>query len=97
MIKSGKYENLYTDIAYTLWANEEYLYLLKVLLSDERLRRRVLFGSYFHVVKSAEFEERWRSVRVRAVLGGNRPRPPDLRRPSRQAACRGLVVYASPR
>jgi uncharacterized protein len=69
MIKSGKYENLYTDIAYTLWANEEYLYLLKVLLSDERLRRRVLFGSDFYVVESAEFEERWRSVRVRSVLG----------------------------
>jgi predicted TIM-barrel fold metal-dependent hydrolase len=69
MIKSGRYENLYTDIAYTIWANDEYLYLLKVLLSDERLRRRVLFGSDFYVVESAEFEERWRSVRVRAVLG----------------------------
>jgi predicted TIM-barrel fold metal-dependent hydrolase len=69
MIKSGKYDNLYTDIAYTLWANEEYLSLLKVLLSDEPLRRRVLFGSDFYVVESAEFEERWRSVRVRAVLG----------------------------
>jgi len=69
MIKSGKYENLYTDIAYTIWANDEYLYLLKVLLSDERLRRRVLFGSDFYVVESAEFEERWRSVRVRSVLG----------------------------
>jgi uncharacterized protein len=69
MITSGKYENLYTDIAYTIWANEEYVYLLKVLLSDERLRRRVLFGSDFYVVESAEFEERGRSIRVRAVLG----------------------------
>jgi uncharacterized protein len=69
MITSGKYENLYTDIAYTLWANEEYVYLLKVLLADERLWRRVLFGSDFYVVESAEFEERRRSVRVRAVLG----------------------------
>jgi predicted TIM-barrel fold metal-dependent hydrolase len=69
MITSGKYENLYTDIAYTIWANDEYVYLLKVLLSDERLRRRTLFGSDFYVVESAEFEERRRSVRVRAVLG----------------------------
>jgi predicted TIM-barrel fold metal-dependent hydrolase len=69
MITSGKYENLYTDIAYTIWANDEYVYVLKVLLSDERLRRRVLFGSDFYVVESAEFEERGRSVRVRAVLG----------------------------
>jgi uncharacterized protein len=44
-------------------------YLLKVLLSDERLRRRVLFGSDFYVVESAELEERHQSVRVRAVLG----------------------------
>jgi uncharacterized protein len=69
MIRSGKYENLYTDIAYTIWANDEYLYLLRVLLSDGRLRRRVLFGSDFYVVESAELEERRRSVRVRAVLG----------------------------
>jgi predicted TIM-barrel fold metal-dependent hydrolase len=69
MIKSGRYENLYTDISYTAFANDEYLYLLEVLLSDERLARRVLYGSDFYVVESAELEERRRSVRVRAVLG----------------------------
>jgi predicted TIM-barrel fold metal-dependent hydrolase len=69
LIKSGKYENLYTDISYTIFANDEYLYLLEVLLSDERLARRVLYGSDFYVVESAELEERRRSVRVRAVLG----------------------------
>jgi len=69
MIKSEKYENLYTDISYTAFANEEYVYLLEVLLSDERLRRRVLFGSDFYVVENAELEERRRAVRVRAVLG----------------------------
>ncbi len=69
MIKAGKYENLYTDISYTIFANDEYVYLLKVLLSDARLRRRVLFGSDFYVVENAELEERRRSVRVRGVLG----------------------------
>ena len=69
MIKSGKYENLYTDISYTVFANEEYVYLLKVLLSDEKVRRRVLFGSDFYVVENAELEERRRAVRMRAVLG----------------------------
>jgi predicted TIM-barrel fold metal-dependent hydrolase len=68
LIKSGKYENLYTDISYSVFANDEYVYLLKVLLSDEKLRRRVLFGSDFYVVENAELEERRRSVRVRAVL-----------------------------
>ena len=69
MIKSEKYENLYTDVSYTVFANEEYVYLLNVLLSDERLSRRVLFGSDFYVVENAELEERRRSVRVRSVLG----------------------------
>lgn len=69
MIKSGKYENLYTDIAYTIWANDEYIYVLEVLLSDEHLPRRVLFGSDFYVVENAELEERRRAVRARAVLG----------------------------
>jgi predicted TIM-barrel fold metal-dependent hydrolase len=69
MIRSGAYENLYTDVSYTVFANDEYVYLLRALLSDETLRRRVLFGSDFYVVESAELEERRRSVRVRAVLG----------------------------
>lgn len=69
LIRSGAYPNLYTDIAYTVFANDEFVYLLKVLLSDERVARRVLFGSDFYVVESAELEERHRAVRVRAVLG----------------------------
>jgi predicted TIM-barrel fold metal-dependent hydrolase len=69
MITSGRYENLYTDISYTIFDNDEYVYLLEVLLSDGRLRDRVLFGSDFYVVENAELEERRRSVRVRSVLG----------------------------
>ena len=69
MLRSGAYENLYTDISYTVFANEEYVYLLEVLLSDERVSRRVLFGSDFYVVENAELEERRTSVRVRAMLG----------------------------
>jgi predicted TIM-barrel fold metal-dependent hydrolase len=69
MIRSRDYENLYTDIAYTVFADEENVYLLKVLLSDERIRERVLFGSDFYVVENAKLEERRISVRVRSVLG----------------------------
>jgi uncharacterized protein len=69
MIKSESFENLYTDISYTVFADEEYVHLLKVLLSDERLRRRVLFGSDFYVVENAKLEERRIAVRVRSVLG----------------------------
>lgn len=69
MLKSELYPNLWTDISYTLFANDEYLYLLQVLLSDPRIRSRVLFGSDFYVVENAELEERRRSLRIRAVLG----------------------------
>jgi uncharacterized protein len=68
-IRSGVYPNLWTDIAYTLFADDEYAYLLKVLLSDQRVLDRTLFGSDFYVVESATLEERRRAVHVRAVLG----------------------------
>jgi uncharacterized protein len=69
MIRSGRYENLYTDIAYTVFADEAYLGMLRGLLSDPRLRRRVLFGSDFYVVEDAKLEERQTWPRIRSVLG----------------------------
>lgn len=69
MLRSGDHPNLWTDISYTLYAADEHVYLLKVLLSHPRVRDRVLFGSDFYVVENAELEERRRSVRLRAVLG----------------------------
>ena len=69
MIRSGDYPGLWTDISYTMYANDEHVYLLKVLLSDPSVAGRVLFGSDFYVVENAELEERRRSVRIRAVLG----------------------------
>jgi uncharacterized protein len=69
MLRSGSYPGLWTDIAYTLFADDDYVYLLKVLLEDPRIRERVLFGSDFYVVESAQLEERARAVRIRAILG----------------------------
>jgi len=69
MLRSGRYPNLWTDVSYTLYANDEHVYLLRALLSDPRVSSRVLFGSDFYVVENAELEERRRSVRLRAVLG----------------------------
>jgi predicted TIM-barrel fold metal-dependent hydrolase len=69
LIASGDHPNLWTDISYTLFADDEFVYLLKIFLADERVRTRVLFGSDFYVVDNAQLEERRRSVRIRAVLG----------------------------
>jgi uncharacterized protein len=68
-IRLGKFPGLWTDISYTLYADDEHVYLLKVLLSDPKVSERVLFGSDFYVVENAELEERRRSVRIRALLG----------------------------
>jgi uncharacterized protein len=69
MLRSGEYPGLWTDISYTLYANDEHVYLLKALLSNPKVSGRVLFGSDFYVVENAELEERRRSVRLRAVIG----------------------------
>ena len=71
LIKSGRYENLYTDISYTLFADDSYVHMLKKLLADPQLRRRVLFGSDFYVVEDAKLEERETWPRIRSVLGEN--------------------------
>ena len=69
MLRSGDHENLYVDISYTLFADDENVHLLKVLIADENVRARVLFGSDFYVVESAKIDERQLSVRARSVLG----------------------------
>lgn len=69
MIRSENYPNLWTDISYTLFADDDYIYLLKVLLEEPKVRKRVLFGSDFYVVENAPLEERQRSIRIRAILG----------------------------
>lgn len=69
MITSGRYENLYTDIAYTVFADEAYLGMLKALLADPRLRTRVLFGSDFYVVEDAKLEEHATWPQIRSELG----------------------------
>jgi uncharacterized protein len=58
LLRFGEHPSLYTDIAYTVFADEEYVHLLKVLLSDERVSSHVLFGSDFYVVENAKLEER---------------------------------------
>lgn len=69
LIRSRKYENLYTDISYTLFVDDDYVHLLNVLLADQRIADRVLFGSDFYVVENAKLDERRIAVRLRSVLG----------------------------
>lgn len=62
-----RYENLYTDISFTLH-REEFFPLLKVLLTDKKLRDRILFGSDYYMVET-ECNERRFGLDLRAYLG----------------------------
>jgi len=62
------FDNAWTDISYTLY-NEEYWPMLKVLLlTNNKLRKRVLFGSDFYMNEIEGTERQW-SVKFRAYLG----------------------------
>jgi predicted TIM-barrel fold metal-dependent hydrolase len=75
MIASEKYPNLYTDISYTVFTPKVTgLYIdlvdyLKVLLTDERVRQRVLFGSDYYMVERESISEKEVSLLLRSRLG----------------------------
>ena len=61
------YPNLYTDISFTL-SDLKYFSLLKVLLADPKIRRKVLFGSDYYMVRTKSEERRF-GLDVRAFIG----------------------------
>jgi len=75
MIDSGKYPNLYADISYTIFTprfKDMYIDLidyLKVLLSNKRIRKHVLFGSDYYMVEQEELSEKEVSIMLRSRLG----------------------------
>jgi len=75
LIRSGEYPNLYTDISYIVFQPKplelhvDYLDYLKVLLADERLRQRVLFGSDYYMSEREPMTEKEVSIALRSRLG----------------------------
>lgn len=63
----SNYENFYTDVSFTL-NNPEYFSLLKVLLADDKLRNKILFGSDYYMVET-EADERRFGLDLRAFIG----------------------------
>lgn len=60
-------DNFYTDISFTL-NNQQFFPLLKILLEDEKIRRKVLFGSDYYMVET-EADERRFGLDLRAYIG----------------------------
>ena len=69
MIRSGDYPNLFTDISYTIFRYERYIPMLKVLLENEKIRGKVLFGSDYYMIEREKTSERELSMRLRSALG----------------------------
>jgi predicted TIM-barrel fold metal-dependent hydrolase len=62
-----QYDNLYTDTSFTL-SDQEYFSLLKVLLADPILKKRILFGSDYYMVETESNERRF-GLDLRAYIG----------------------------
>ena len=62
-----QYDNLYSDISFTLH-NQEFFPLLKVLLTNPSLRKKILFGSDYYMVATKSDERRF-GVELRAFIG----------------------------
>jgi len=62
-----RYENVYTDVSYTLH-HAKYYGLLKVSLQDDQLRNKILFGTDYYM-QEQETSERAFGVNLRAYLG----------------------------
>lgn len=74
MIDSPDWPGLWTDVSYTLFQFEDYVPFLRLFLLgedewNERLRRRVLFGSDFYMTRQEELSEKAVCFRLRNALG----------------------------
>lgn len=75
MLRSGKYPNLYTDVAYTLFTETPsyrpftYFDFLKVLLADSKVRDHTLFGTDYYMIEREKVSEKEVSVALRSRLG----------------------------
>ncbi len=75
MIACGKYPNLYADISYTLFQPKvkglsiDLVDYLKVMLSNGRIRARILFGSDYYMVEQEKISEKEMSILLRSRLG----------------------------
>jgi len=62
-----EYENLYTDLSFTL-NNEDFFSLLKVLLSNAKIKHKILFGSDYYMTQTKTDERRF-GIDLRAFIG----------------------------
>ncbi|MBU2652313.1 MAG: amidohydrolase [Bacteroidetes bacterium] len=62
-----EYDNFYADISFTL-NNPSFFPLLKIMLANEKLRKKILFGSDYYMVETVADERRF-GIELRAYIG----------------------------
>lgn len=67
LLKDDRYPNVYADISFNAYSPDALAYL-KALLSDPKIRSKVLFGSDFYVVRRVRSEKQF-SINMRSYLG----------------------------
>lgn len=61
-----QYENLYVDFAYTMYKDEYTIRLRQIMEDNERLRKRVLFGSdYYMIVREGHYRDLFADFRTK--------------------------------
>lgn len=68
MLRSDEFPGLYTDISYTIFNFAEFISFLKVFMTDDLVRTKVLFGTDFYMTKQERLSERAVSFRLRDAL-----------------------------
>lgn len=67
LLKDERFPHVYADISFNAYSPDALAYL-KALLSDPVIRRKVLFGSDFYVVRRVRSEKQF-SINMRSYLG----------------------------
>jgi hypothetical protein len=57
------------DVSYTMFRHQEHVPVLKILLTNPKVREGVLFGSDYYMVELEHATEREVSIELRAALG----------------------------
>lgn len=69
LLCSGLYPNLYTDISFTIFNFQDNIPMLKILLEDQQILDKVLFGSDFYMSETEKYSEKRLSIDLRASIG----------------------------
>ncbi len=69
IMQSKKYPNLYADISYTIFNFQENIAFLNILMEDNIVKHKILFGSDFYMTENEKYSEKRLSIDLRYALG----------------------------